>query len=282
MSTDKKKDAFYWRAFVTFYIVLSFLVIAASGVVLFISPPGRVATWSQWDLAGLTKADWQAVHTVFTVLFLVAACVHIFFNWRVILAYLKSKAGAGVRRSRELTLASVVATAVLILTISGVPPFSSLMSYGETARNSWSNPATEPPVPHAELWTLAKLAETTKVPVESAMRNLAEGGLTVESPDATLQAIATRYHVPPKEVYAKAIGTAAAPHVLLAEGGGYGQKSVQQLADQVNVPLATALERLRRAGIAHAAAESGLRELATSNSRRPIEIAQIIQGTTGR
>ena len=45
-----KKDPFYWRAFVTFYIVLSFLVIAASGFVLFISPPGRVATPPATDL----------------------------------------------------------------------------------------------------------------------------------------------------------------------------------------------------------------------------------------
>ncbi len=78
MGTDKKKDAFYWRALVTFYIVLSFLVIAASGVVLFISPPGRVANWFQWSFGGLTKANWQAVHTVFTFLFVTAAAVHIY------------------------------------------------------------------------------------------------------------------------------------------------------------------------------------------------------------
>lgn len=281
MGTDNKKDAFYWRAFVTFYIVLSFLVIVASGVVLFISPPGRVANWSQWSLGGLTKANWQAVHTVFTFLFVAAAGVHIYFNWRVILAYVKSKVGAGVRRGRELTLASVVAAAILTLTIIGVAPFSSLMSYGEVAKNSWSNPATEPPVPHAELWTIAKFSETTKVPVESAMRNLADRGLAVESPEVTLQAIATRYKVTPKEVYAKAIGTATAPHVPLAEGGGYGQKSVQQIAEQLNVPLSTALERLRQAGIGQASAESSLRELATANSRRPFELAQIIQGNTG-
>ncbi|RPJ70256.1 MAG: DUF4405 domain-containing protein [Acidobacteria bacterium] len=273
-----KKDRFYWRAFVTFYIVLSFLVIAASGLVLYISPPGRVANWSQWSLGGLTKANWQAVHTVFTFLFVVAAAVHIYFNWRVILAYVKSKVGAGVRRGRELTLASGVAAAVLTLTIVGMPPFSSVMSYGESVKNSWSNPSTEPPVPHAELWTVAKFAESTKVPVESAMRNLADGGMSIDSADVTLQAIASRYGVTPQEVYAKAVGTAKSVPVALAEGGGYGQKSVQQIAEQLDIPLTTALDRLHRAGIRQAAADSNLRELATANSRRPFEIAQIIQG----
>ncbi len=276
-----KKDHFYWRAFVTFYIVLSFLVIAASGLVLYISPPGRVANWSQWSLGGLTKANWQAVHTVFTFLFVVAAAVHVYFNWRVILAYVKSKVGAGVRRGRELTLASGVAAAVLTLTIVGMPPFSSVVSYGESVKNSWTNPSTEPPVPHAELWTLAKFAETTKVPVEAAMRNLSQAGMPVDSAEVTLQAVASRYNVTPKDVYVKAVGAAKPASVPLAEGGGYGQKSVQQIADQLNIPLDTAIERLHRAGISQAAPDSNLRELATASSRRPFEIAHIIQGNAG-
>ena len=276
-----KKDPFYWRAFVTFYIVLSFLVIAASGFALFISPPGRVANWSQWSLGGLTKASWQAIHTVFTFLFVVAAAVHIYFNWRVILAYVRSKVGAGVRRGRELTLASAVGAAVLTLTIVGIPPFSSVMSYGDSVKNSWSNPSTEPPVPHAELWTVAKFAEATKVPVESAMRNLADAGMPIDSPEVTLQATGSRHGVTPKEVYSKAVGSAKPAQVPLAEGGGYGQRSVQQMAEQLNIPLATALDRLHRAGISQAVSDSNLRELATASSRRPFEIAQIIQGNAG-
>jgi hypothetical protein len=281
MSTANKQD-FYWRAFVTFYIVLSFLVIAASGLVLFISPPGRVANWAQWTFAGVTKAGWQAIHTVFTFLFVGAAVLHVYFNWRVIVAYVKSKVGVGVRRGRELAFASGLTVMVLGLTLAGLPPFSSVMSYGETVKNSWSNPATEPPVPHAELWTLSKFAETTKVPVETARRNLERAGMPVESgDDATLAVIAARYKVTPREVYAKALGTTKSAPVPLAEGGGYGQKSVQQISEQLDVPLDKALERLRRAGIAEPTATSTLRELATANARRPFEIAQIIQGSTG-
>jgi hypothetical protein len=82
-------------------------------------------------------------------------------------------------------------------------------------------------------------------------------------------------------VYAKAVGTAKPAQVPLAEGGGYGQKSVQQMAEQLNIPLATALDRLHRAGISQAVSDSNLRELATASSRRPFEIAQIIQGNAG-
>jgi hypothetical protein len=274
-----RTDRFYWRAFVTFSIVFSFLVIAASGLVLYIAPPGRVANWSQWRFGLLQKADWQAVHTVFALLFLVAAAVHLYFNWRVIVAYVRTRLGQGIRRKWELAGACGLGFAVLALTLAGVPPFATVVSLGESAKASWSNPATEPPVPHAEAWTLAKFAETTKVPVERAMQNLETAGMAAKSPDMTIDAVAATYGVTPKDVYVKALGQAKAARAPLAEGGGYGMKTVQQVAEQLELPLETALQRLRGAGLAGAMADSNIRALANENGRKPFEIVQVIEGT---
>jgi len=277
---QRKRETFYWRAFVTFYVVLSFLLIVGSGVVLFIAPPGRVANWADWRFGALQKAHWQAVHTVFTFLFVVAAGFHVYFNWRVLVAYVRSKVGDGVRRGRELALASGVAGAILTLTLAGVPPFSTLISIGETAKSAWSDPTTEPPVPHAELWTLEKFSESTKVPVEAAMDNLKRAGMPTQDKNATLHAIATTYRTTPKQVYAKALGEAKPAAVPLAEGGGYGQKTVQQVAAQLNLPLSTALERLRNSGMTEAAGDSNIGSLATAYGRRPFEVGQILQAPT--
>jgi hypothetical protein len=273
-----RKNAFYWRAFVTFYVILSFVIIAVSGLVLFISPPGRVANWSQWTFGALQKADWQAVHTVFTLLFLGAIALHLYFNWRVILNYLRRKVGEGLHRGKEMGLALAVGAAVLVLTIVGFPPFSTVMTFGEQVKNSWSDPATEPPVPHAELWTVTKFAETNKMTVDQAMDNLRQAGMTAPGTDVTLQSLATVYKVTPRQVYLKALGQTKAATVPVAEGGGFGRKTVGQLCEETNIPVETALERLRRAGFTAATAESNMRQLATQNGRRPIEVAQIIQG----
>lgn len=273
-----RKNIFYWRAFVTFYVILSFVIIAVSGLVLFISPPGRVANWSQWRFGALQKADWQAVHTVFTILFLGAIALHIYFNWRVILNYLRRKVGEGVHRGKEMGLAAAVGAAVLAMTIVGVPPFSTVMTLGERAKNSWSDPATEPPVPHAELWTVAKFAESNKLPVELAMNNLREAGLTSPGTDVTLQSLATTYKVTPRQVYLKALGQAKGAPIPMAEGGGFGRKTIGQLCDETNIPVETALERLRQAGFTAATAGSNMRQVATQHGKRPIEVAQIIQG----
>jgi hypothetical protein len=273
-----REDVFYWRAFVTFYVILSFIIIAASGLVLFISPPGRVANWSQWTFGRLQKADWQAVHTVFTLIFLAAIAFHIYFNWRVILNYLRRKVGEGLHRGKEMGLAAAVGAAVLVLTIVGVPPFSTVMTFGEQVKNSWSDPATEPPVPHAELWTVAKFAETNKITSEEAMDNLRQAGMTAPGTDVTLQSLATTYKVTPRQVYLKALGHARAASVPVAEGGGFGRKTVGQFCEETNIPVETALERLRQAGFTAATAESNMRQLATQNGKRPIEVSQIIQG----
>jgi len=91
---------FHWKVFVSFYVVFSFLALAVSGIVLYVAPPGRVANWSVWQLLLLSKAQWQAVHTIVALAFLVAAGFHIYFNWKVLVAYVKSKLQAGIRMKR--------------------------------------------------------------------------------------------------------------------------------------------------------------------------------------
>ncbi len=151
---------FHWKVFVSFYVVFSFLALAVSGIVLYVSPPGRVANWSVWRLLLLTKAQWQAVHTIVALAFLVAGGFHVYFNWKVLVAYLKSKLQAGLRMKRELAAASLTGVVILAASMTGVPPFGTVMDVGEEIKNSWSTASSEPPVPHAELMTVEKLAET--------------------------------------------------------------------------------------------------------------------------
>ena len=271
---------FHWKVFVSFYVVFSFLALAVSGIVLYVAPPGRIANWSVWQLLLLSKAQWQAVHTIVALAFLVAAGFHIYFNWKVLVAYLKSKLQAGIRMKRELAAASLTGAVILTVSITGVPPFGTVMDVGEDIKNSWSTTATEPPVPHAELMTVARLSETVKIPVEKAMANLEKQGITVAQPDMTVQQIADEHKLTPLQVYQKIQSDDAKPKVSLAEGGGWGRMNVQQVCERFNVPLDAGVARLQAAGI-EAAAGTAIRELATSRGQTPIDIAKIIVGEDG-
>jgi len=268
---------FHWKVFVSFYVVFSFLALAVSGVVLYVAPPGRIANWSVWRLVLLSKAQWQAIHTIVALAFLVAASFHIYFNWKVLVAYVKSKLQAGVRMKRELVAASLTGAAILAVSIAGVPPFGTVMDVGEDIKNSWSTTSTEPPVPHAELMTVAKLSETVKIPAEKAMANLEKQGIKVAQPTMTVQQIADENRLTPRQVYQKIQSEDAKPKVSLAEGGGWGRMNVQQVCERFNVPVDAGVTRLQAAGI-DADASAMIRALATSRGKSPIDIAKIIVG----
>jgi len=278
MSATTKR--FHWKVFVSFYVVFSFVALALSGIVLYVAPPGRIANWSVWRMVLLSKAQWQAVHTVVALLFLVAAGFHIYFNWKVLVAYLKSKLHEGLRMKRELATATAAAVVLLTVTIAGVPPSSTVMDVGEGIKNSWSTAATEPPVPHAELLTVEKLSETVKIPTEKVVANLETHGVKMAKPGMTVQQIADQNNLTPQQVYQRIQSEDAKPKVSLAEGGGWGRMNVQQVCERYSVPVGTGVERLRATGIE---AESGtmLRELATAQGKTPIAIAKIIAGDEG-
>ena len=278
MSASSK---FHWKVFVSFYVVFSFLALAVSGIVLYVAPPGRIANWSVWQLLLLSKAQWQAVHTIVALLFLVAGGFHIYFNWKVLVAYVKSKLQAGIRMKRELAAASLTGAVILAVSIAGVPPFGTVMDVGEEIKNSWSTATNEPPVPHAELMTLAEFSETVKIPTEKALANLEKQGIKVSQPTVTVQQIADEHKLTPQQVYQKIRSEDAKPKVSLADGGGWGRMNVQQVCERFNVPVGDGLARLKAAGI-EAAAGTAIRDLAAARGKSPIDIAKIITGEDGR
>jgi hypothetical protein len=275
MSAPSKK--FSWKAFISFYIVFSFVVLGLSGIVLYVAPPGRVANWSVWQLVGLSKAQWQAVHTIFATLFLVTAAFHLYFNWKVLTAYLRTKVHEGMRMKRELGAASVAGVALLVLTIIGVPPFSTLMVVGDEIKNAWTVPANEPPIPHAEELTVAKLAETAKIPEDKAWANLEQHGVVVEDREMTVGQIAERNKMTPQQVYQRIQSEDAKSQVAVAASGGWGRKTVGQVCEQFNVNVDTGLSRLREAGF-EATASTPIKDLAATAGKTPMALATIIVG----
>ncbi|MHB1310738.1 MAG: DUF4405 domain-containing protein [Gemmatimonadaceae bacterium] len=268
---------FRWKAFISLYIVFSFLVLGLSGLVLYVAPPGRIANWSIWRLVLLSKAQWQAVHTIFAFVFLVAASFHLYFNWKVLKAYLRSRLEAGFHLKRELGAASAAGVLLLALTIGGVPPFSTVMAAGDDIKNAWAGPAQEPPIPHAEELTVQKLAETAKVPVAEARENLAKHGVAIERADMTVKQIAAANALTPEQVYQRMSADGGKPLMAPAQSGGWGRKTVTDICTQYRVPVDTGLGRLKAAGFT-ATGGTPLKELALGSGRTPSDIAQLIVG----
>ena len=72
--------------------LLTFILLIFTAVILYVAPQGRVAYWANWQLWGLSKTAWTNIHINTGFLFLISILLHIYYNWKLILAYLKNKA----------------------------------------------------------------------------------------------------------------------------------------------------------------------------------------------
>lgn len=129
---------FSFRALTSVLLFWSFLLLTGSGVALYIAPRCRIADQIDWRLALLAKGQWEALHTVMAVVFLVGGIFHLMrFNRRTIWVY--------ARRSREqlspFRWPLIIATCAVVLAVAGtiaeVPPFSTLMSIKEGFHEVW-------------------------------------------------------------------------------------------------------------------------------------------------
>ncbi len=269
---------FQWRALTSVLMTLGFAMMALSGVMLFLSPPGRVANWTNWTLLGLRKSDWGALHIWFGALFLVMTAVHVFFNWGPLMTYLKNRATRTLGFRAEWAVAAAICVVVFGGTRAGVPPFSSLLAWNESFKESWERPAERAPIPHAELLTLAALAQTRGVDLTAATARLTAKGVTGFTAETVVRDIAEHAKLSAQQVYdiIMTAPKAAGEHVEGKAGGGLGWKTLAQFCADEGLDLAAARARLTAKGLKFEDTQT-LRELASANGQKPYELVDILR-----
>jgi hypothetical protein len=269
---------FQWRALISVLVSVSFLILVLSGVMLFVSPPGRVANWTNWTLLGLRKNDWGGLHIWFGAVFLTVAVVHLILNWRPLVSYFKSRPTRRVGFRWEWAVALVLCGVVYAGIRAGVPPFSSLLAFNEEIKESWDTPADRAPIPHAELLSLGELAQKAGVDLPTAVSRLAAAGITNATSELIVGKLAERSQVSGQRIYQIILGNPTTPGAggKSAAGGGTGRKTLALYCQEQGVAVADALARLEAKGI-QAKETLTLREITLNNGHdNPYEIIDII------
>ncbi|MBL9139079.1 MAG: DUF4405 domain-containing protein [Verrucomicrobiales bacterium] len=274
---------FRTRSFTSLVVATGFVMLLLSGGVLLVSPPGRVANWTRWEMLGLTKHGWSDLHITFAALFLLAATAHVVFNWRPLLQHL----GATLSRPRpwrwEGVAALFLGLAVFAGTRAHLPPFSTLLAWSESQRESWDTPQDRAPIPHAELLTLREITKEAGITLDDAIQRLTRSGILNPSPDAEIRALAESAHVAPARIFellrTHPDSTTAPPaRSGPGSGGGPGRKTLKQFCAEEGIDLRIAEERLARRGV-KASPDQTLREIAVNNGHdRPYVLLEILRG----
>jgi hypothetical protein len=248
-----------------------------SGIILYIAPPGRIAKWSYIPILGLEKDQWQALHTIFTFLFIIANGFHLYFNWNSFISYLKDKKKQVFRLRRELISALLITIGIFYLVLINVQPFQGVIDFGESMKNDWSSNSAEPPVPHAEEMTISDLAKTTEQDPDLLVSRLASQGISVTY-NSVVKEIAREHGISPQELFEKLKMPGNSNNTHQGVKRGYGRMTVSEVCNDKNIPLAKAIRELNKNGI-NAQSESVLRDLAQKSNISPIAIVNIIENS---
>ena len=267
------------RRIVSLTALLSFFVILLTSIILYIMPHGRVAYWADWQLWGLSKDQWAAIHINTGVLFLLAMALHIFYNWNPILLYLRNKTRQLKVFTREFNAALILLLVCLLGTYGEMPPFSTILNISESIKEAASIKYGEPPYGHAELSTLAAFAKKMDLDAAASIESIKKAGFIIESKDQTLKEIANLNNVPPQQIYlamtpmAKPTSTDSGRVQTLPENppSGTGNLTLADFCSQHNLDIKAVLAALKDAGIT-AEEEMTIKKIGEANQMSPIDV----------
>lgn len=307
---NNPKPRFMWRAMTSVFIAASFLLLLISGTVLFVSPPGRVANWGNWRMFGLTKHEWTGVHTWFAAVFVLTAVFHLIFNFRPLMNCFRDRLTRRIGWRWEWVVAVAFCGGVFAGVQTGIPPFSTLLSFGERVKRSWEDTRGAAPLPHAELLSFKELSSQAKVPYETAVERLEARGFKGILPETIVQDLAQTNQVSAQRLYeiiqgqregsrgagGRGSGKAGESGVEAKKGaghgpgggrggfgkgggGGAGWQTLAQYCSSKGIALTNAAARFQAKGIKFTA-DRTLRDIALDNGYdRPYEILNILSGT---
>ncbi|NQU42330.1 DUF4405 domain-containing protein [bacterium] len=280
---------FRFRPCISLFTFATFTIMAVTGLVLFIMPPGRIAYWTHWRLAGLGKDHWGNVHIVSSLFFILSGILHVYYNWRPFWSYIKEKASAGLRLRAEMWAATVLIVLLVAGSLLPLPPLTSILRLNAYFKEVWvDDPALEPPFGHAELLSLSGFSRKMDIELPEAVKALREAGIEFDSARQSLEKIARANGVPPVRLYQIIRPFQKEPAQIPVEGGltaeavegrfagtGIGMKTIAEIATQTGTEAGLLAERLRQAGLDFDNSDS-LREISERNGQNPLEVLKIM------
>jgi hypothetical protein len=282
---DKK---FQTRGFVSLLTFFGFIVMSVTGIILYLTPQGRIAYWTDWKLFGLTKVDWGNIHILSCFLFLIVGSFHLYYNWKPLTHYFTEKASKGLKLKRELVISSLIILFIIVGAIYQIQPLKSVIALNDFIKDSWIvSREYEPPFGHAEELSLKTFAKKMKIDLEKALPELKEKGIKVEDEKDSLQKIARMNKTSPMQLYVIIKKFEEKPEIVKKDaytpemieeqfsGTGLGRKLFSEVCQEIGVDMNQAKEKLKEKGIVVKEDET-FRKIAERYEMNPIDILKIL------
>ena len=266
------EEKFTIKKAVSLTLAFAFLVMSYTGIMLFLTPKGKIAYWTDWHLLGLTKTQYTDLHITSMFLFLAAGIWHIYFNWKPLMSYVKNHARRITLLKKELLLALMLNALFVVGALTHLPPIQFIIDANEAVKDYWERTEGAPPFGHAEEATLGALARQNGLDATAALSKLRAEGLRAKSAELTLEAIARQNGMTAKEVYAILAPKASAN----APVTGLGRRSLAELAQAGHLDLDKSLAYLRQKGM-EATPQTRIRDAADALNTTPYALFESLK-----
>jgi len=195
------KNSFRWRAFVSFGLLWLFLAVALAGIVLYFRPEGTLASWAGWSFLGLDKKSWEGLHTLLVVGLLVFSTLHVAFNGKALIGYLRRKAMDGLRAKAEFGAAFLLVSLLVVGALGRWAPFWKIMDARSAIKQGSLAVHVPPPSPDAADKSLSDLCGGVPLSLEEARSRLERAGYPVDDANQTLTRLSKKHGVSPERLY---------------------------------------------------------------------------------
>ena len=230
---------------------------------------------------GLSKTQWGAIHINLGLLFLIALGLHIYYNWKPLIQYLKNRARQLKILTPEFNLAAVLVTAFTVGTLAGWPPFATILAVQDDIKEAAARKYGEPPYGHAELSSLKVFARKTGLNLQDALAALAASGFQGADPEQSMQDMAAANGVSPQTLYNAMMSgrTAAAPQFRKMPDTpppGTGSLSLAEFSLKYGLDADMLRRSLAVQGI-EARADMTIKAIAAASKRSPMDIYELLR-----
>lgn len=249
-------------------MLLAMFVMTFTGILLFITPPGRVANWTNWEIFGMSKSLIADIHTMFMVLFVVATILHIIYNFKPMISYMKNSAREFVLFTKEMIVATILTLAFLVGTIYEISPFSTFLDFGEGIKNSWEKNSGTAPYSHAELDSLGTFIQKMSYDLEKSQKILKDKNIDFKL-EQSLSQIASNNKLTPIYIFNILKSSLSTGNTVALTG--LGRKSIDEVAQTLGISTDEFISKLNTIGI-KASKNDKFKEVAEDNDLSPMDI----------
>ena len=247
---------------------------------LYTVPQGRVAYWADWHFIGLSKEQWGDIHITVGTLFIVVSLIHVWLNWKPMMAYMKNHARELVVMTKPMIISFVLTLFVTVGTLFGLPPMQQVLDFGAYIKNDAMEVYGNPPYGHAELSPLKKFCGFLGFDAQEALKALHKAGydasITIET---EIREIARMKGVSPQQVYNDIRAALAKdPFAVMPASPpeGIGKLTLADICKSYGLPVDEAVARLKKKSI-DAGGEMLMKDIGKKNGINPHEVYEALR-----